>query len=227
MRRVLLCSLAFLLVATSASASPITFFFTSGSAQITATAGATPIVDATITLGGIFVTFDPVLPEVVSFSITAPQSAPITMLNEYGGFNTFVIESATIDPGATYSNLSVTPTGVNSWSFLVGPIDVAGVYSASHTSGVPPPVTNVAAPFVGISFLNGSINTDLMTFELLGVTLAQLSGAGFGEANDLIVKADLTWTGVVPEPGTALLLSSGLVVLAAIRSRNSGRIRRG
>jgi len=216
----LVCLFVLLLAASAAVATPTTFYFGSGTAKITATAGATTVVDDTIALDGVFVTFDPDVPEVVDFSITAPQSAPITMVNPYGGFDTFVVESASIVPGGSFSNFSVTSTGPNTWAFLIGPVDVAGVYSAWNSGGPPPdPVMNLAAPFTGTSYLNGSIDTDLMTFELLGVTLADLLGSNFGESEDLIMKADITWTGTVPEPGTAALLATGLTGLAAFRRR--------
>ena len=218
----LFLGLSLLVVAGSAQATPTTYYFNSGSAHITATAGASLIVSETIALDGAWVTFDSALPEVIGFSITAPQSDPIAMLTPYGGFDTFVVESATVTPGSSYSNFSIAPTGPNTWGFLVGPVDVAGVYSASHTSGTPPPVSNIPVPFTGMSFLNGSINTDTLTFELLGVTLAELNGAALGETDDLIVKADITWSGAVPEPGTGILLGSGLIGLA-IRRRSAAR----
>jgi hypothetical protein len=150
----LVCLFAILLTASPAFATPTTFFFSSGSAKLTATAGALDVVDETIALDGVFVTFDPDVPEVVDFNITAPQSDPILMLNAYGGFNTFVVESASVVPGVSFSNFSVTSTGPNTWSFLIGPVDVAGVYSAWHSDGAPPapaPVMDLDAPFIGTS----------------------------------------------------------------------------
>lgn len=219
--------LATLLFAAQAQAAPITFFFTAGSADVTATTSVsgTVVVDTTIDLDGVFVTFDDAIPEVVDFSITAPQSSSITMTNPYGGFDTFVIESAIITPGTGFTNISVTSGGPDIWNFLIAPVDIAGEYSASHTSGIPPAVMNLPVPFTDPSALSGTINTDAMTFELLGITLAELDGSNFGETEDLIIKADITWSGVVPEPGTATLLGCGLAGLAARRRAIAGRRR--
>jgi len=224
MRWTHLCVVAVLLAASPAFASPMTFNFASGSAHVTATDGATVVVDTVVALDGLFVTFDPTTPELVDFSITVPQSAPISMLAPYGGNDTFVIESASINPGATYSNIFVNQIGPTNYSFLVGPVDVDGAYSAWNSGGPPPlPVSNVPVPFVGSSFLNGTIDTNLMTFELMGITLATLPGAAFGEANPLVVKADITWTAQpIPEPATF----SGLAtfgIVSAYFTRRRGR----
>jgi len=212
----------------AAFAAPITFFFDSGSAHITATRSGdnSQVVDETIALNGVFVTFDAVVPEIVDFAISAPMSGAIAMLQPYGGFDTFVIESGTITPGVTYSSIFLSMIGPTTYSFLVGPVDVAGVYSAFNSGGPPPlPVNNVPVPFVGASFLNGTLDTDSMTLELLGITLAEIPGAAFGEEDNLIVKADITWTGSVPEPATPALFASGLLLLV-LRHRKGRRPQR-
>ena len=57
--------------------------------------------------------------------------------------------------------------------------------------------------------------------SIVGVTLNALDGATYGEASDLTVLANFSVNSVVliPEPGTALLVGSGLLILAARRRR--------
>jgi hypothetical protein len=211
-----------LFLTTAAQAAPLTFTFLNGTAQITATAGATLIASTTVSLNGAFVDFDPATPEVIDFSITMGQSPVIPNVNPYGGFDEFRIEFADIVPGVAFANQFISPTGPNTWNFLVGPVDVSGNYSASDSTGTNPSVMNIPAPFVGASFLNGSIDSDLIMFELLGITLTELAGAAFGEADDLIVKADITWVGQIPEPSSGLLLAAGLAMLGS-RKRHTYR----
>ena len=133
MGRGVLCLLWFLAISTPALAAPIVYFFDSGSAAVTATrtSDLSLVVDTTIGLDGVFVTFDAVLGELTDFSITAPLSGAIPMLQTWGGFDTFVVESASIVPGGTYSSIFVSMLSPTTFSFLVGPVDVAGVYGAA------------------------------------------------------------------------------------------------
>jgi hypothetical protein len=207
-------------LAGNAWASPVTFFFDSGSAHVTATRSSdnSIVVSETVALDGVFVEFDAAVPELVDFDISAAMTGAISMLQPWGGFDTFVIESASITPGVAYSSIFVSMIGPTQYSFLVGPVDVDGVYSAFNSGGPPPlPVMNVPVPFVGASFLNGTIDTDSMVLELLGITLAEIPGAAFGETDNLLIKADITWTGAVPEPGTSILVGLGLFLLASRR----------
>jgi hypothetical protein len=223
MYRILLVSLLALGLASPAIAASINYSFTSGSATVTAnrTSDQSVVVAPTVVpLDGVFVEFDAAGLMLVDFAITAPMTGSISMVQAWGGFDTFVIESASITPGGGYSSLFVSMIGPTTYSFLAGPVDVNGVYSAFNSGGPPPlPVSNVPVPFVGSSFLNGTIDTDTMVLELLGITLASIPGAAFGETDDLDVKADITWSGAVPEPGTAMMLGMGLMLLSAQRRK--------
>ena len=65
-----------------------------------------------------------------------------------------------------------------------------------------------------------TVDLNSPSLKLLGITLFSIDGAAFGESENLIVKGDFTLIGAVPEPGTAALLSLGMVSLG-IRSRKA------
>jgi len=198
-----------------------TFFFSTGSATVTATAGGNTVLSATVvSLDGVFIEFDASgNGQLVDFLITLPQSPTLTLTSPYGGYDEVVIESADLSPGIGFGNLSNQNLGGGVYSFLAGPIDINGVYSASDSTLTNPPQLNVPVPFTDTSFINGTVDVTLGTLELLGLTLTRLPAAFFGETNDLVVKADIMFTGLVPEPGTGLLVGAGLTLMA-IRRRS-------
>jgi len=219
MGRVLLCLVATLLWSSPSAA--LTFSFGSGSAQITVTRTSdnSQVAAFNVALDGDFIEFDTVGGTLDDLLITTGASGPVTMDQVWGGFDIFQIESASISPGIGYSSLFDSMTGPTSYAFVVGPLDIDGFYSASFSGGPPPaPVTNIPVPgTTGATLLNGTIDTDTVQLDLIGVTLAQIPGAGFGESDDLVVKADLTWFGAVPEPSTGLMFAVGLGWLATRR----------
>ena len=204
----------------SGTASATVFTFTSGTATITATAGATTILSGTIVpLTGVFVEFDSAgAGSLDDFLITLGPTATLALDTAYGGFDQVVIESADVSPGIGFTNLFNQNLGGGLYSVLASPLDTNGVYSASDSTLTNPPVNNVPVPFTDTSSINGSVNIVMGTLELTGITLTSLPAGLFpGESDDLVVKADLAFTGVVPEPGTGLLVGLGLIAIATRR----------
>src|SRR5690606_13602785 len=65
--------------------------------------------------------------------------------------------------------------------------------------------------------LSGQISLGNGTLSLTGITLGVLNlpAAGPFSGGAVTIKADLVFTGIVPEPGTAALFGAGLLGLAA------------
>jgi len=207
-------------VSGSANASPVTYFFSSGHATVTATTdpGGVSVMGATsLALDGVFVEFDDGTIGLVDFSLTVPNSGLISLDSAYGGYDQIVIESADLSPGTGYSTLFGQLVGPGQYTFVAGPIDINGTYSAYDSTNTNPPVMGMNVPFTDTSLISGSVDTNLVTLELTGITLAKLPGVAFGETDDLEIKADIVFTGVVPEPGTAGLLGIGLLTMGCWR----------
>lgn len=208
-RRAALVLLLALLLPVASTATPVVYTFTSGSVDITGTVGTTTLFSATgIPLTGAFVTFDAANPTLDDFDISGGPSGLITLSSSYGGFDGFTLDSFTLSPGTGYTNISVTG-GPTMFSFVVGPADATGV--ATAYIGTTPIMT---IPFMETSSaILGTIDIGSGTLTLSGVTLLVISGIS-GELVPLIVKGDITFTGmVVPEPAmmTLLALGAGLV----------------
>jgi hypothetical protein len=219
--RALLCASAASFWAESAIAVSQTFSFVSGQAHITANivGQTTFLVDEVVALDGTFVDFETAPVGVPDLQLSLAPTGPIAMSGTYGGYDTFVIESAFLVPSAGFSSAGILVSG-SEYSVTMGPIDVNAVYSASDSTLVNPPASNVPISFTNPS-LTATVDADLITFEMIGVTLGVIPGALLGEASDLIVKGDIIFVGAVPEPTTGALLGLGLFGLALSRSHSS------
>jgi hypothetical protein len=206
----------------SAQAAPVLYQFVSGQAFITVTAGTTTLAATPLALNGIFAEFDSVVPALTDFDFTTAPNQAINLSSAFGGYDQIVVNSASLSPGAGYTNLFASDNGGGNYSVTVAPVHVAGIYSASYSGGPPPPpVSNVPIMFDNTTPLIATIDIVGGTFTLGGITLAVIPVPG--EAEPLVVKADLTFAGIVPvpEPGLFGLVGLGLAGLVALRARRA------
>lgn len=198
-----------LLVPIAASSTPATYTFTGGSVDVTGTVGASTLFTETgIPLTGDFVIFDDAVPSVDDLSFTGGPSGLITLSSAYGGFDGFTLDAFTVLPGTGFGTIAASG-GPTTFAVTVGPVDVTA--TATPFVGA---VAGPTIPFAGTTAaISGTIDIGAGTLALTGVTLLVVGGIP-GEPVPLIVKGDFLFTGMVPEPGLALMLAVAAVAVA-------------
>jgi len=216
-------SIAVLLVVGAASAAhalPVIYNFTSGQVTLSATvAGFGTIGVGTVPLTGTQVTFDTSPIALTSFQFTAGPAGPLPLSGIFSGVSV-TLSSLNIVPGGSYSSSGSGPIApLSTYNYLANNIAVSGVASLSGLATTGPTAFGTNNPFLsGKIRLNGSGQ-----LTLNGITLGTLAIPAipsiFFPGGTATLKADVLFTGLVPEPGTGLLLGAGFAGLAAARRR--------
>ena len=206
-------------VASAAHATPVTYNFTGGSATLSATVvGFGTIAVGTIALTGTQVTFDTGPPaKLNSFLFTAGPAGPLPMSGVFSGVSV-TLASLSIAPGGGYSSTASGPSpNPGTYNYNASTIAVSGVASLSGLVTAGPTAFGTNNPFLSgqVVVAGGG------TLGLNGITLGTLAIPAipsiFFPGGTATIKADVLFTGIVPEPGTALLLATGLAGLVASR----------
>ncbi|MCP4903661.1 MAG: PEP-CTERM sorting domain-containing protein [bacterium] len=203
----------------AAQAAPITYLVTDGSVALTVFTGTTAIGSSSSpTLSGT-VTIDMANQSLDAVNILLAPNIGLSLTEPYGGYDEITIESASLTDAAGYSS-TLTASDPGSFTVLGGPLGVSGTWGGTDSSSTNPPVGGIPIAY-NVSSITAVVNS-APSIEINGVTLNALSGAGFGEAEDLTVLANIVVTGLIPipEPSTGLLFSLGLGLLAARQRRD-------
>lgn len=199
-----------------AFALPQYYGFTAGSVTVTVTTGATTLLVAPgVPLTGTSITFDDqlALPELTDIQLAVNSAGPFALSSPYAGFTTVSVANVALSPAPGYTGPAVLQ-GPSNWSYVAGPVKVTGFLTAS-----PPPTGptffNIVTPASSGTIL---INTTTGNISLLGVTIGVVPPSG-GEPFPLVIMGDFFFRGVVPEPGTAVLLGAGMLGLVAAGRR--------
>jgi hypothetical protein len=210
-----LLAAALLLSPLAATATPITYAFSSGTVTVTALRLPSTVItfngssSINVPLAGTSFTFDAALvplanPDgsVVGFSFVTAPTATIA-IGGVPGVTTMAFGAVTVTAGSLFtSGASAGP----SYTFTMGPIAASG--SASVNGGA-------FGSFSGSTpVANGSINVGTNTIKVNEVTIASIP---LGPTT-LLVKGDFEFHGV-PEPGLAALLFVGAIAIGGARRR--------
>lgn len=203
----------FLICLCATTSSAVVYNFTSGTVQLRATLAGTTTsvlegtVPVEVMLGGSFVDFDPLLGadgSIVGLQLIPSSSFGLDLDQTLVGFDMIQVTGAMLDH-AVGATGAVSPAG----SFALDT-----VMSGTITGIGGPPLATFVSSTTSDAVGSVGISGDTLTLGLFGVNLAQFQS--LTNPSDIIeVKADFSFTGVVPEPGTAVLLGLGLLGLSA------------
>jgi len=203
----------------AAQAASVQYDVTTGVVNISVLVAGTVIGTASSGVSG-SLTIDHAAQSLDGLDLQLSPNILIALSQSYGGFDLVNIENATIASDTPFSSTLVSSTA-QSFTVVGTPLVVNGAYGAADLNpGVLNPVVQVPISFA-VPSITAVIGNSSISFA--SFTLNSLDGAGFGEADDLTVLAqinvDPTNLTPIPEPSTALLMSLGLGLLAASRRR--------
>lgn len=207
-----------------ASASPITYYFASGSVTVSVSTGATSLlVVPGLPLDGDHVTFDDAIPALTDIQLEVNAAGPYPLSQAYNGYDTVAVTGVVLSPAAGYTGpatLALAGPPVDNYSYLGGPVKVTGVLTASDSTLANHPLPLVIPFNILNPAANGTLLVNAVTgnISLLGITIGIVPASGI-EPFPLVIKGDFFFRGVIPEPATALLLGGGMVGLLAAGRR--------
>lgn len=207
---------AALSLASSAQALPQTYFFSSGSATITAEVlGGQVAGPENVTLTGVSVTVDEGALTLNSISFSTGASTNVTISPAYFGYDTIHIDFALLTAtGGTITLLDPGPPA--EYGYSIPNVTVSGQFDA--TGPFVPAIVDTYFGFVNPT-ASGTIFIDPIGGQLFldGITLGVIQP--LGAPYPMTIKGDFVFQGIVPEPGTALLVLSGILGLGAAGRR--------
>ncbi len=206
----------------SASAVPVDYTVTGGSAQITVMVAGVQVGQTTSpSLSGSF-TLDDANMSIDAITLDLAPNIMLNLSSPYGGYDEITIEAASVTDSVGFG-ATLPPTAVGlSYSAYAGPLEVSGFWGATDSTGTNPTVSGQAINY-GVPQMTAVVSPGPVV-AITGVTLNVLDGAGFGEASDLTVLATFNVFAVpIPEPSSGLLAAWGLALVAAARRRSASR----
>jgi len=168
------------------------------------------ITGDSITIDADAMTIDAIRLEIASTTIMLSES--------FGGYDEITVETAILEGDLAFATSSSIGVPTN-FTAVAGPLTVTGSWGATDSGGVNPDTSGnpISFPVVAIIAVT---NTNPLV-EIDSVTINSLDGTPFGEpGKHLTIVANYFVTGNVggggglPEPGTGLLFTVGIVLLA-------------
>ena len=206
-----------------ASAAPTTYHFSSGTVTLLAVlddgaftsvlSGPSPV---SVLLGGTSVTFDPdggINGSLIDFELVPASVLNLDLNQSLVGLDTIAVLNARLVNNPSFLTF-VGPLG-EFFANTIMTADVSGTLGGGGAFG-PASVTLIESQVTG----GLSISGNTVNFNLAGINIArfaQLPGPG----PDVLVKANFSFVGVIPEPGTAILLGLGLAGLSRAGRRRT------
>lgn len=205
---------------------PITYNFSSGRVTLFGTANSNVVIDpVNLDLAGVQVTIDTATSSLMSMDLLAPGPLNITLNQNYGGYDSLVIESLQLT-GSNGQLILLNPGPPEENFFIVNPLDLDLVFSATGPAPTTPLVSQAITTSTvgtGTLFLDPALNQ----LSLSGVEIGAIGPLGT-ESAPILLKGDFIFTGTsatpIPEPAAALAFSVGFATVAgATRRRIANR----